>query len=219
VDDASNPKVGNSELAASVVPAELVRHHRNRGVGAAILTGYLKALDSGADVAAVMAADGQMDPGELAAVLDPILLGQADYVKGNRLSHPDCPSAMPRVRRLGNYCLTWMTRLTTGLPGLMDSQCGYTALRLSALSRVPLQWVYPRYGFPNDFLAAAAGGGLRIAETVVTPLYRGEPSGIRPATATLLYPLILARSLLVRFLSASPGALEDVVRYERQEAG
>ncbi|HOI11446.1 MAG TPA: glycosyltransferase family 2 protein, partial [Myxococcota bacterium] len=119
--------------------------------------------------------------------------------KGDRLSHPDCPRVMPRVRRLGNLALTFLTRVAGGLWGLMDAQCGYTALRLDALDRLPLRWLYPRYGFPNDVLLAASGAGLRIAQVVVRPVYAGEASGLRPWMALWVYPFVLVRGALMRW--------------------
>jgi glycosyltransferase involved in cell wall biosynthesis len=178
-----------------------VRHERNLGVGATILSGY-RAAAPVADVAVVMAADGQMAPEDLEALLAPIASGAADYVKGDRLSHPDCPGVMPAVRRFGNCCLTFLTRFSAGLPGLMDSQCGYTALRLSLLPALPLDWLYPRYGFPNDLLAAVSGAGGRVAQVRVRPVYQGEGSGIRPWQAALVYPFLLARGPLLRRIAA-----------------
>lgn len=179
----------------------VIQHPRNLGVGAAILTGYGEARDRGAGVAVVMAADGQMDPADLDGLLAPVMAGEADYVKGDRLSHRDCPRIMPGPRRFGNACLTFLTRLVTGRWDLMDSQCGYTAIRLDLLKRLPLDWLYPRYGFPNDMLAAVCGAGARMREVVVAPVYRGERSGIRPLTAAAVYPMILVRGLLVRFVA------------------
>ncbi len=193
--------VDDGSLEPPVAPPEravVVRHERNRGVGAATVTGWVEARARGADVAVVVAADGQMDPADLPAMLEPVAGGAADLVKGDRLSHASCASVMPRTRRLGNYALTFLTRLVCLRWDLMDSQCGYTALRLDALDRLPLDWLYPRYGFPNDLLAAACGAGLRLSEVVVTPVYRGEPSGIRPAQAALIYPVLLARGIGLR---------------------
>jgi len=200
VDDGSGERLRLPDVAGE--PEVVVtRHPENLGVGAAILTGYGEARDRGAAVAVVMAADGQMDPADLDGLLAPILAGEADYVKGDRLSHEDCPRVMPGVRRFGNACLTFLTRLTTGWWDLMDSQCGYTAIRLDLLDRLPLAWLYPRYGFPNDMLAAVCGAGARVREVVVAPVYGGERSGIRPVTAAVVYPMILVRGLLVRFVA------------------
>ena len=66
----------------------VLRHAANRGVGAAIATGYRHALGLELDVVVVMGGDGQMDPADLPALLAPIADGTADYVKGNRFRHP-----------------------------------------------------------------------------------------------------------------------------------
>jgi len=193
----------------------VLRHNRNLGVGAAIRTGYRAARGAGADVAVVWGADGQMDPADLPALLDALEDGPADYVKGDRFSHPDCPSEMPLVRRIGGYGLTFLTRCVTGLWDLRDSQCGYSALRLAVLDRLPLEWAYPRYGFPNDLLAMLAGAGCRVAQTTVRPVYPGARSGLRPALALFVYPWVLARGALLRGLgglatgSRRPGGVRE----------
>ena len=61
-------KDGTTEAvrAAADRRVELVEHERNQGVGAAIVTGYQRALEDEIDVTCVMAADDQMDPADLA---------------------------------------------------------------------------------------------------------------------------------------------------------
>ena len=98
VDDASIDDTRERAEALGQARVEVVRHARNRGVGAAITTGYRRAFEAGADVAAVMAADAQMDPEDLVTLLGPILEGEADYAKGDRLSHPEAFTRMPLGR-------------------------------------------------------------------------------------------------------------------------
>src|SRR5262245_28988272 len=77
-----------AERAGRALPfalVEVIRHAENRGVGAAIVTGYKRARAKGAAVTAVMAGDGQMHPDDLARVVLPVVRGELDYVKGNRL--------------------------------------------------------------------------------------------------------------------------------------
>lgn len=198
VDDAGRD--ATAAVAAATRDRRLVqlRHPVNRGVGGAIVTGYREAQRRGLDIAVVVAGDGQMDPDDLPSLLFPLARGQADYVKGNRFAHPDLLRTMPWLRLAGNAALSLLTRVTSGYPGVIDSQCGYTALRLALLDRIDLERVYPRYGFPNDFLAHLHSAGGRLAQVTVRPVYRGERSGINPLLSVGPLSYVLARSLALR---------------------
>lgn len=175
VDDASTDATAH---VAAHPRLELIRHPINQGVGGAIVSGYRRALALGADVAVVVGADAQMDPAEMSSLIDPVVDDAADYVKGDRLGHPEVVARMPAVRLFGNRVLTLLTRLSSGYP-VRDSQCGYTALARATLTRLPLDDLYPRYGFPNDLLAKLAEVGARVVDRPVTPIYGEEQSGIR----------------------------------------
>jgi glycosyltransferase involved in cell wall biosynthesis len=206
VDDASEDTTLDAVRASTDPRLEIVRHARNRGVGAAIATGYRRAFDAGADIAAVMAADGQMDPRDLSEVLGPVARLDADYAKGDRLSHPEAFLRMPMARWIGNHALSSMTRVATGL-AVRDSQCGYTALSRAAWEKLRLDALWPRYGYPNDLLSRLAIAGLRVREVVVRPVYGEEESGIRPSDLFTSFPRVLAIGLArrVRASLASDG--------------
>lgn len=197
VDDASDDGTDRAALEAGDDRLVLLRLPENRGVGAAIAAGYRVARRRGADVIAVMAGDAQMSPDDLLAVLAPVVDGQADYVKGNRLRHPRAAD-MPPQRRLATAALGRATAWATGLPGLGDSQCGYTAIAGSLVDRLPLWRLYPRYGYPNDLLSQVSLAGGRVVEVPVRPVYAGERSGLRPrhlGTIALLIGRAAARRL------------------------
>ncbi len=184
---------GRARLAPHNV--EVIRHAQNGGVGRAITTGYRRALALGADVAVVMAGDGQMDPGDLPALLAPIADGEADYVKGNRFAHPDIWSAMPATRIVGNVLLSAATKVTSGYHHVFDSQCGYTAIRRDALATIALDELFPRYGYPNDLLSRLHAARMRVTDVPVRPIY-GEHwrSGIHLGTVIHPIPWVLLRS-------------------------
>jgi glycosyltransferase involved in cell wall biosynthesis len=204
VDDASHDGTSVAALRAACSRVTVVRHDANRGVGAAIVTGYRRALAMGADVACVMAGDGQMDPADLPALLLPIATGQADYVKGNRFAHRDVWRVMPTWRVIGNVCLSLVTKAVSGYWGLFDSQCGYTAITRPALEALPLDGVFARYGYPNDLLARLHAAGARAVDVPVKPIY-GEAwkSGIR--LSTVVHPIagVLTRAWLRRLWTES----------------
>jgi glycosyltransferase involved in cell wall biosynthesis len=193
VDDASTDET--SERVDTDDRVELLRHGTNRGVGAAIATGYRRALEKDCDVAVVMAGDGQMDPDELPALLAPSATGDADYVKGNRFKHPDIWSAMPKSRIVGNVLLSAATRVTSGYSHVFDSQCGYTAIHRRALAAIDLDVLWSRYGYPNDLLSRLYVAGVRVVDVPVRPIYGDHwRSGINFGTALHPIPWVLLRS-------------------------
>ncbi len=182
-------------------PCEIIRHDRNQGVGAAIVTGYRRVLTLGLDVAVVMAGDGQMDPADLPALLDPIAAGESDYVKGNRFRHADIWRAMPKARLFGNALLSMATKVTSGYWSVFDSQCGYTAIHRDGLQSIELERVFARYGYPNDMLARLHTARMRVKDVPVRPIYGPNwRSGI--GLHTVVYPIsfVLMRSLVARVL-------------------
>jgi glycosyltransferase involved in cell wall biosynthesis len=189
VDDASDDETPFVAQRSGDPRVRCVVHAENRGVGAAIVSGYTRALEDGNDVLAVMAGDDQMHPDDLAPLVRAVLAGAA-YAKGNRFAHPGS-GRMPLARRLGGELFSSFTRLATGLR-VSDSQCGYTALSARAAALLPLPDLFPRYGYPNDLLGMLAARGLGVVDVPVRPVYADERSGLRPWHAATI-PWIIVR--------------------------
>ena len=204
VDDASSDATSlRAQSAGEGARLAIIRHSHNRGVGAALVTGYQRALALGCDVVAVMAGDGQMDPLDLPALLTPIADGSADYAKGNRFLHPDLWSEMPPTRIIGNALLSAATRWTSGYRHVFDSQCGYTAIHRRALLAIDLDGMFPRYGYPNDLLSRLRAAGQRVMDVPVRPIYGPKwKSGIQLGTLIHPIPWVLLRSWGVRIAAA-----------------
>ncbi len=179
----------------------LIRLSVNQGVGKAIVTGYERAAADGMDVVAVMAGDAQMDPDELEQVVGPVVDSEADYVKGNRLFTGEAWQMIPKYRYIGNAFLSLFTKIASGYWQVADSQTGYTAISREALKIIPLEQLYPRYGYPNHLLVMLNVYGQRVRDVPVRPVYNiGEKSGIRlwkviPRVSWLLSRLFLYRML------------------------
>jgi glycosyltransferase involved in cell wall biosynthesis len=172
---------------------DVIVHERNRGVGAAITTGYARALELGAHATAVMAGDGQMDPADLPQLLAPVVAGEADYAKGNRFLWPGAWRAMPRVRLLGGAALSWLTRLASGYWHVGDSQCGYTVASRQTLLTIGSD-LFPRYGYPNDLLTRLAAARARVVDVPVRPVYGPTwRSGLSPLRVMLPIAWLLLR--------------------------
>jgi glycosyltransferase involved in cell wall biosynthesis len=182
VDDASrDATAARARDAAAADPRiQVVEHAQNRGVGAAIVSGYERALEERVDVTAVMAADNQMDPAELRGLVELVARGEVDYAKTNRLFSGQAWQVMPRHRYLGNAVLSLLTKIASGYWHVADSQSGYTAIGLPMLEQLDLDRVYPRYGFPNDLLVHLNVWSARVRDVPSRPVYGvGERSGIR----------------------------------------
>ncbi|TML83484.1 MAG: glycosyltransferase family 2 protein [Actinobacteria bacterium] len=180
VDDASGDATVERAQSVADPRVEVIRHARNEGVGAAIVTGYKRAIDEKMDVAAVMAGDNQMDPYDLENLVQPVARGEVDYAKANRLVTGEAWKLIPRTRYLGNAALSLLTKIASGYWHVADSQSGYTAIALRTLQALDLDRVYRRYGFPNDMLVHLNVVNARVRDVPSRPVYGvGERSGIR----------------------------------------
>ena len=147
---------------------ELVQHENNRGPGAAIVTGYKKAVGDGYDAAAVIGGDNQMGMEYLSDFLEPFVDDEADYVKGNRFLKGK-PKNMPFNRLFGNTCLSIMTKIASGYGYIFDTQDGYTAISRKAIEKVDWSNAWEGYGYVSDFLIRFNVYGLRVKD-----IYRRE---------------------------------------------
>jgi glycosyltransferase involved in cell wall biosynthesis len=216
VDDGSADGTGAAARAAlGARPGAVLRLDPARGPGAAVAAGLGAAARAGADAAVVLDGDGQMDPRDLAALLDPIADGRADLVKGDRFAWPGGPAPMPWARRLAGRLLAPLTRWASGVAGVRDPQCGYAALRLAALGRLAADRLWPGYGYPNDLLVRAAEGGLRVATVPVRAVYGEETSGLRALRDVPRIVALLWRRRAERLRAARPDVLVVTTSYPR----
>jgi glycosyltransferase involved in cell wall biosynthesis len=180
VDDASQDATAEQARSIQDDRVEVIEHERNQGVGAAIVTGYKRAIEERIEVTAVMAADNQMDPYDLETLVRPVALDHVDYAKANRLFTGQAWQLIPRHRYLGNAVLSLLTKIASGYWHVADSQSGYTAISLHTLARLDLDRIYRRYGFPNDMLVHLNVWNARVRDYPSRPIYGvGERSGIK----------------------------------------
>jgi len=200
VDDASRDRTADIALdfARRDPRITCISHSANKGVGAAIVTGYKKALEEGMDITAVMAGDNQMDPKYLPSLLDPIVEGRADYTKGNRLMSAEFREGMSAWRSFGNIILTFLTKMASGYWQLMDPQNGYTAISREALERINPDTIYPWYGYCNDLLVKLNVFGFKVADVVMPARYGKEKSKIRYGKYIFKVSWLLLRDFLWR---------------------
>ncbi|HSU43679.1 MAG TPA: glycosyltransferase family 2 protein [Casimicrobiaceae bacterium] len=180
VDDACPEGTGDLvEASHADDRVRVLRHERNRGVGAAVVTGYRAALADGAQIVVKIDGDGQMDPAQLSRLVAPIAMGTADYAKGNRFYDFALLQDMPRVRLLGNALLSLVNKISSGYWNVMDPTNGYTAIHRVALEALPLGKIDNGYFFESDMLFRLYTVRAVVRDVPLRARYAGESSNLR----------------------------------------
>ena len=202
VDDASPDNTSEmvNALASRDRRIVLVRHEQNQGVGGAVLTGFKKALELGAQVVVKIDGDHQMDPAHIPALVTPLLEGKADYAKGNRFRDFESLQHMPLVRRIGNLGLSFLTKAATGYWNCFDPTNGFFAIRAEMLAELPLERIDRRYFFETSMLATLYLLGAFILDVPMPARYRGERSSLSIWRVLVEFPAKLFVTLLRRIL-------------------
>ena len=156
----------------------VVRLEENQGVGGAVLAGFKTGLEHGADILIKIDSDGQMDPLLAPQFAEPILQGDADYVKGNRFFYMDASETMPIARRIGNLGLTFISRFSTGYFSASDPTNGYPAISAPLAQNLPAHKIAKRYFFETDLLFRINTLGARVLEVPHKAFYGDEESGL-----------------------------------------
>lgn len=153
VDDACPERTGFLVEREIKDPRVVVIYNEiNMGVGGAVIAGYKQAIKLGGDIAVKIDGDGQMNPKLITEFIEPILNGEADYVKGNRFYNLEKIQEMPKIRLFGNAFLSFLTKLSSGYWDLFDPTNGYTAIHLKVASQLPFDKISKRYFFESDML-------------------------------------------------------------------
>jgi len=202
VDDASRDDTASvAERWAQIDPRiMLVRHETNRGVGGAMVSGFRKALEAGADVVVKVDGDGQMPLWLVPQLVEPLIDGTADYTKGNRFRDFQAVRAMPLVRRLGNVVLSFLAKAATGYWHCFDPTNGFIAIRADVLSQIPLARIDETYFFETSMLSHLYVLGAVVKEIPMPARYAGEPSSLSIARVLRQFPARLLVSLLRRLV-------------------
>jgi hypothetical protein len=143
-------------------------------------------------------ADGQMDPTQMSALIDAVAEGVADYAKGNRLADDVDREAMPPFRRVGNWMLTYLTKLSSGYWDLMDPQNGYTAISGDALDAIDVASLSAGHEYTNDLLVRLRVADMSVADVPIPAVYADEDSTIDYVEFIPTTSMTLARGFLWR---------------------
>jgi glycosyltransferase involved in cell wall biosynthesis len=200
VDDASPDSTADLVTAAAQRDDRilLIRHRSNQGVGGAMVTGYRKALELEAQVVVKIDGDGQMDMDHLPDLLKPLIEGKADYTKGNRFRDFRSLQRMPLIRRIGNMGLAFLSKAATGYWNLFDPTNGFSAIRVEALTQLPLEQIDRTYYFETSMLAHLYLIGAVVKDVPMPARYQGEVSSLSIQRVLFEFPLKLISTFIRR---------------------
>ncbi len=202
VDDASPDACADLVTAAAQKDGRiiLIRHSKNQGVGAAMISGFRKALELDAQIIIKLDGDGQMDSAHIPALITPLIEGDADYVKGNRFRDFQSLQQMPLIRRAGNLGLSFLTKAATGYWNIFDPTNGFFAIRAEILAQLPLDKIDHRFYFETSMLSNLYLLDAFILDVPIPARYRGEVSNMSIRRVLIEFPIKLTRTLFRRII-------------------
>ncbi len=157
---------------------KVLYNKKNLGAGGAAKTGYRAALEDGMDIIVKVDGDGQMDPALIPQFIQPILLGHADFTKGNRFYNLEDVKEMPKMRLIGNAGLSFLTKLSSGYWHLFDPTNGYTAIHAGALAALPLKNLSNGFSLESDLLFRLNTIGAVVQDVPMKANYGDEESNM-----------------------------------------
>ncbi|MFW9985052.1 MAG: glycosyltransferase family 2 protein [Candidatus Odinarchaeota archaeon] len=189
VDDGSTD---GTDQVAQDAGATVLRHHQNRGKGAALRTGFAFAIKHRYDVIITLDGDLQHNPHSIPRFLTQIKQG-FDIVVGSRYLTQS--EKMPFVRKLSNLITTQALRVFFKIP-VTDSQSGYRAFRRTVLERIPVR--DDGFAAETEILIDAQRAGFIISEVPIATSYGDEESKIKARRDITRWLLTLVRNLFYR---------------------
>ena len=161
-DDGSND---NTSIEAKNAGADVIKHEKNLGKGAALKSLFNYAKKTDAEIVITIDGDGQFLPEEIPKLVKPILEKRADIVVGYRF---DSEEDMPKYRKMGNKLLDKMANLASELP-IRDTQSGFRSYSRKAIDSINFQT--KGFGADSEILIDASKKGLKISEEKVKVIY------------------------------------------------
>ncbi|MER2511525.1 MAG: glycosyltransferase family 2 protein [Nitrosomonas ureae] len=197
IDDGSTD---NSAQVAQAAQASVIILPYNLGIGGAVQTGYLFASEMEYDFAVRLDGDGQHNPTQLSALLDPLILGQADVIVGSRYLQGR-KFRVSWSRSIGVKVFAAMVSLITG-QRFTDTTSGF-----QAANRAAVQFLAQH--LPSDYpeiegLVLLCRAGFRVKEVPVTMRPRVAGQSSITLFRSVYYVFKVSLALLIGLLQPPP---------------
>jgi glycosyltransferase involved in cell wall biosynthesis len=190
IDDGS---VDRTAAVAAQAGAHVLRLPFNLGIGGAVQTGFRYAFDHGYDLAVRVDGDGQHDPSQLGAILEPVLNGDADIAVGSRFAGSEGYRSS-RSRRVGIRLLAWVVSALVR-QRVTDPTSGFQALNPDGIRLFAAD--YP-HDYPEvEATVMVVKHRLRLAEVPVSMRERGAGRSSITALHSIYYMVKVLLAIFV----------------------
>ena len=190
VDDCSPDDTGKilERLLQQDCRIAVVRNEKNRGVGGAMVAGFQEALRRGCDIAIKLDGDGQMDSSRIVEMVQVLESGDFDYVKGNRFYDRFALQKMPLIRKIGNFGMSFLVKVSSGYWQVSDPTNGFFAIKKETLQRLDMNRMSSRFFFESSLICELYYTGARIKEISMPAIYGKERSNLSILKSLLTFP-------------------------------
>ncbi|UOY05338.1 glycosyltransferase family 2 protein [Muricauda sp. SCSIO 64092] len=200
VDDACPEGSGNMVKGLCLDKVSVICHQNNKGVGGAVLSGFRKAIEFRCDIVVKLDGDGQMCPGHIGKLIQPLLDNAADYTKGNRFHDFKALKCMPKIRLFGNSVLSFIIKAASGYWNIMDPTNGFLAISSKTLQDLNLDKIGKGYFFETDMLIHLNLVDKVVQDIPISAIYNDEISSLCIRNVVLTFPFRMMKGLIKRLL-------------------
>tara|TARA_Y100000589_G_C27197333_1_gene647539 strand:+ start:5516 stop:6463 length:948 start_codon:yes stop_codon:yes gene_type:complete len=181
IDDLCPNKIG--EIASKQIKSNnliIIKNIKNLGVGGSVKRGIEYLLSNNCDIILKIDADGQINPKLIPKIIEPIVNGTSEAVKGNRFTSLEDVLSMPKIRIIGNLGLSFLNKISTGYWELFDPTNGFIAFSSKTLKKIRLNKVDNRYFFESDLLFQCSLANVYFKQLPMESIYGDEISSLKP---------------------------------------
>ena len=164
VDDGSTDRTTELAKASGAV---VIRHTRNRGVGAAFRSAVEYAVANRFSLMVNIDGDRQFNPADIPQLVAPVLAHEADMVTASRFIIPAMRPQMPKVKLWGNHMMSRLISfLTRGT--FHDVSCGFRCYSRESLLQLNLHGAFT---YTQETFLDLISKQLRIMEVPIAVQY------------------------------------------------
>lgn len=168
VDDGSNTQQSQKlKKTCNKYNYTYIKRDKNGGKGAAMITGFRKAMELGFSNAIQIDADGQHDIGDIAKFIRLAKQNPKALIVGQ----PVYDSSAPKSRLIGRKITNFWVAIETLNKHMPDAMCGFRVYPVAETNRILSSLHFMRMGFDIEIIVKLYRMGIKIITTKTCVIY------------------------------------------------